>query len=376
MTVQPMSNPPSPQPGGGGSFQTMFGGNISDAAANAMQQYGYNSVKKVNGVNVDKYALITRFKQNRSSSDQTQYKKDVTLLKTLGYLTTKNPSRGTIEKAYTDFTTDFYTSDSNELTDYVTRRLSSTDETYTGTRQTTTRQLSTPTEATEIITTAFKDYLGTVPPVKTIKSFISELKKLESNLSARTVTTRDAQGNAVVTTTGGVATKADKEGLALNFVGKILEKQGIANAGPALNAGLTAIRKYANNMGVIVPDADIRKYALQYLQDGKLDNITEKLKTIAKVTYPGLAPFIDSGLDVKEIASQYMAKKSQILEIPVEMLNVWDKDVSKAISGQSMMSLDEFETSLRNNPLWQFTKNAKEKTANTVNNILRRFGLV
>ena len=93
MTVQPMSNPPSPQPGGGGSFQTMFGGNISDAAANAMQQYGYNSVKKVNGVNVDKYALITRFKQNRSSSDQTQYKKDITLLKTLGYLTTKNPSR-------------------------------------------------------------------------------------------------------------------------------------------------------------------------------------------------------------------------------------------------------------------------------------------
>lgn len=374
MTIQPIDT--TPKPTGGGSFQTMFGGDYTQAAKNALSESGYNSIKTVNGVNVDKVALINNFKKNRASADQTAYKNDISILKNLGYVTSKTASRTVIEKAYVNFLTDFYSSDVSTMNDYISQRLSTSDETFTGTRATTTRQLSTPTEAADIINKAFKDYLGTTPPAKVIKSFTNELKKLESSLAARTVTTRDAQGNSVVTTTGGVATNADKESLALNFVGKVLERQGIANAGPALNAGLTAIRKTANDFGVVLSDAEIRKSALQYVRDGKLDNIDMKLKNIAKVTYPGLAQYIDAGLSVKDVASQYIAKKSQILEMPIEMLNVFDKDISRALTGQQMMNLNDFEVSLRNNPLWQYTKNAREKAANTVNNILNRFGLV
>lgn len=374
MTIQPIDT--TPKPTGGGSFQTMFGGDYTQAAKNALSESGYNSIKTVNGVNVDKVALINNFKKNRASADQTAYKNDISILKNLGYVTSKTASRTVIEKAYVNFLTDFYSSDVSTMNDYISQRLSTSDETFTGTRATTTRQLSTPTEAADIISKAFKDYLGTTPPAKVIKSFTNELKKLESSLAARTVTTRDAQGNAVVTTTGGVATNADKESLALNFVGKVLERQGIANAGPALNAGLTAIRKTANDFGVVLSDAEIRKSALQYVRDGKLDNIDMKLKNIAKVTYPGLAQYIDAGLSVKDVASQYIAKKSQILEMPIEMLNVFDKDISRALTGQQMMNLNDFEVSLRNNPLWQYTKNAREKAANTINNILNRFGLV
>lgn len=374
MTIQPIDT--TPKPTGGGSFQTMFGGDYTQAAKNALSESGYNSIKTVNGVNVDKVALINNFKKNRASADQTAYKNDISILKNLGYVTSKTASRTVIEKAYVNFLTDFYSSDVSTMNDYISQRLSTSDETFTGTRATTTRQLSTPTEAADIISKAFKDYLGTTPPAKIIKSFTNELKKLESSLAARTVTTRDAQGNAVVTTTGGVATNADKESLALNFVGKVLERQGIANAGPALNAGLTAIRKTANDFGVVLSDAEIRKSALQYVRDGKLDNIDMKLKNIAKVTYPGLAQYIDAGLSVKDVASQYIAKKSQILEMPIEMLNVFDKDISRALTGQQMMNLNDFEVSLRNNPLWQYTKNAREKAANTINNILNRFGLV
>ncbi len=104
-------------------------------------------------------------------------------------------------------------------------------------------------------------------------------------------------------------------------ISKVLGKQeGIVNAGPTLNAGLTAIRKFANDYGVVIPDASVRAYAMQYLRDGKLDFITEKLKNISKATYPGLAQYIDQGLAPKEIASQYLAKKAQILEVPIESL--------------------------------------------------------
>ena len=373
MTIQPIDT--TPKPTGGGSFQTMFGGDYTQAAKNALSESGYNSIKTVNGVNVDKVALINNFKKNRASADQTAYKNDVSILKNLGYVTSKTASRTVIEKAYVNFLTDFYSSDVSTMNDYISQRLSTSDETFTGTRATTTRQLSTPTEAADIISKAFKDYLGTTPSAKIIKSFTNELKKLESSLAARTVTTRDAQGNAVVTTTGGVATNADKESLALNFVGKVLERQGIANAGPALNAGLTAIRKTANDFGVVLSDAEIRKSALQYVRDGKLDNIDMKLKNIAKVTYPGLAQYIDAGLSVKDVASQYIAKKSQILEMPIEMLNVFDKDISRALTGQQMMNLNDFEVSLRNNPLWQYTKNARDTFDNLGLKVLRDWGL-
>ena len=260
---------------------------------------------------------------------------------------------------------------------YATARLGTAAEQGIGTRTTTSRQQSTPSEAAQIITSAFRDYLGVLPGVKEVNAFTKALGALEKNLSARTITTRDAAGNATTTTVGGVATKEDREALALDFVGKALDKQeGIVNAGPTLNAGLTAIRKFANDYGVVIPDADVRGYAVQYLRDGKLDFITEKLKNISKARYPGLAQYVDQGLTVKDIASQYMVKKAQILEVPIETLNPFDNDIARAISGQTLETLGDFENRMRQSPLWQYTKNAKEKGADFVNNILSRFGMV
>lgn len=377
MSSPTMNTVPTPPPGGG-SYASMFGGgNFTDAAAQAAGQQGYNVKKNSNGTNVDKSSLINRFKQNRSSADQTAYRNDIELLKSLNYLTGKNPSRNTIDKEYTNFLTDFFNSDVADLGGYVTQRLSTTDATYTGSRTTTSRQVSTAAEATQIITSAFKDYLGVVPGAKEVTAFTKALSALEKNLAARTTTTRDASGNATTTTVGGVATKEDKETLALDFVSKALDKQqGIVNAGPTLSAGLTAIRKFANDYGVVIPDADVRGYAMQYLKDGKLDFITEKLKNISKARYPGLTQYIDQGLSVKDIASQYMVRKSQLLEVPVETLNPFDTDISRAIGGQTMETMGDFENRMRQSPLWQYTKNAKEKGATFVNNILSKFGMV
>ena len=377
MNTLPVPLPPN---NSGGSYSTMFGsGSFTDGAANSLRSQGYNLKKSSNGSNVDKTTLINRFKQNRSSSNQTAYRNDIELLKSLNYVTTKNPSRNTLEKSYTDFLTDFYSSDVNDLSDYVSQRLSTTDATFTGSRTTTSRQVSTADEAAKIITTAYKDYLNIIlpPGAKEVTSFVKALGSLEKNLAARTTTTRDASGNATTTTVGGVATKEDKETLALDFISKALSKQeGIVNAGPTLSAGLTAIRKFANDYGVVIPDADVRGYAVRYLKDGKLDFITEKLKNISKATYPGLAQYIDQGLAPKEIASQYLAKKAQILEVPIESLNVFDKDIARAISGQTLETLGDFENRMRQSPLWQYTKNAAQFGSNLANNILSKFGMV
>lgn len=372
MTVSPM--PPAPV--AGGSFATMLP-DYNQMAANAAGQSGYGNKKIINGVATDKASVLANFRQSRGAADQTEYQTNVEILKRLGLVSGKNPSRASVEKGYNALLTDFYLAPEKDFSSYVGTRLTTAQTQGVGTRTSVSRQQSTPAEATQIITSAFRDYLGVLPGVKEVTAFTKALVNLEKNLSARTVTTRDAEGNATTTTVGGVATKEDREALALDFVGKALEKQqGIPNAGPALNAGLTAIRKFANDYGVVIPDVDVRGYAMQYLKDGKLDFITEKLKNISKATYTGLAQYIDQGVTPREIASQYMAKKAQILEVPVESLNVFDKDIARAISGQTLETLGDFENRMRQNPLWQFTKNAKEMAANFTNNILSRFGMV
>jgi hypothetical protein len=365
-----------PTPPGGGFTNFLPGSNYNLGAADAAGQSGYGSRKIINGVATDKASELVRFRRIRGAADQSQYRDTVELLKRLGLVSGKNPSRSSVEKGYTSLLTDFYLAPEKDFGSYATTRLTTAQTQGVGTRTTTSRQQSTPSEAAQIITAAFKDYLGVLPGVKEVNAFTKALGALEKNLSARTITTRDAEGNATTTTVGGVATKEDRESLALNFVSKVLAAQGLKNPGPTLSAGLTAIRKFANDYGVVIPDADVRGYAVQYLRDGKLDFITEKLKNISKARYPGLAQYIDQGLTVKDVASQYMVRKAQLLEIPIETLNPFDTDVARAISGQVMETIGDFDNRMRQSPLWQYTKNAKEKGADFINNILSRFGMV
>jgi hypothetical protein len=365
-----------PTPPGGGFTNFLPGSNYNLGAADAAGQSGYGSRKIINGVATDKASELVRFRRIRGAADQSQYRDTVELLKRLGLVSGKNPSRSSVEKGYTSLLTDFYLAPEKDFGSYATARLTTAQTQGVGTRTTTSRQQSTPSEAAQIITAAFKDYLGVLPGVKEVNAFTKALGALEKNLSARTITTRDAAGNATTTTVGGVATKEDRESLALNFVSKVLAAQGLKNPGPTLSAGLTAIRKFASDYGVVIPDADVRGYAVQYLRDGKLDFITEKLKNISKARYPGLAQYIDQGLTVKDVASQYMVRKAQLLEVPIETLNPFDTDVARAISGQVMETIGDFDNRMRQSPLWQYTKNAKEKGADFINNILSRFGMV
>jgi hypothetical protein len=376
MTVSP--TPPAPiKPTAGGSFATLLP-DYNALAADASGQYGYGTKKIINGIATDKASQLAKFRQNiRTSANQSEYQNNVEILKRLGLVSGKSPSRTSVDTGYDALLTDFYLSPDKDFSTYISTRLTTAQTKGIGTSTTTSRQQSTSAEAAQIITDAFKGYLNIIPNASTITSFTKDLINLEKKLSARTTTTRDAAGNATTTTVGGVATKEDREALALNYVSKILGKQeGIVNAGPTLAAGLTAIRKFANDYGVVVPDADIRGYAMQYVRDGKLDFITEKLKNISKARYPGLTQYIDQGLSVKDVASQYMVRKAQLLEVPIETLNPFDTDVSRAISGQVMETIGDFDNRMRQSPLWQYTKNAKEKGASFVNNILSKFGMV
>jgi hypothetical protein len=71
-----------------------------------------------------------------------------------------------------------------------------------------------------------------------------------------------------------------------------------------------------------------------------------------------------------------MARKAQLLELPLESLNVFDLDVNKVLSGQSLMAMSDYDTIIRQNPLYKFTMQAREKASEFATNILKDFGLM
>jgi hypothetical protein len=364
MTVGPTTpTPPAPSPGG--SY-----GNYLPGVGGVSSNLGLSTSKNVFGTLMTKTRAKQFFMDAQQSGD---YSLITSLLSQKGYLTGKGNNVKTVESNWNTFLDVVYQSDVTNISDFT-----GIGETGTGAGTTSAvyKSLTGKISGTELINTLFTDYIGVLPGVKEIKTILTALDTLEQKRATRQVTSRDASGNIVQTTTGGV-TDQDRENLILGFIGKRIPAEGIENIGGAIGNNLASIRKFANEHGIVLPDTDIRKMALNsVLSKTGLDDTAVKIRNIAKSRYPSLIPYIDAGLSVKEIGSQYMARKAQLLEIPLESLNVFDLDVNKVLSGQSLMAMSDYDTIIRQNPLYKFTMQAREKASEFATNILKDFGLM
>ena len=66
----------------------------------------------------------------------------------------------------------------------------------------------------------------------------------------------------------------------------------------------------------------------------------------------------------------------QILEVPVDQIDLNDKTLQMAISGDKPMSLYDYQNALRKDPRWQYTNNAKTSVADSVQKVLQDFGFM
>ena len=107
-----------------------------------------------------------------------------------------------------------------------------------------------------------------------------------------------------------------------------------------------------------------------------LDTIETKFNNLARIQYQGLVPYLDQGLSVKDIAGSYMSKMAQMLELNPASITIDNNKIQKALTGEKLKPLYEFEMDLRNDPEWQFTNNARDEASNYAYTILRDFGLI
>jgi hypothetical protein len=106
-----------------------------------------------------------------------------------------------------------------------------------------------------------------------------------------------------------------------------------------------------------------------------MDTYANHYKTTAKSMFPGLSSQIDSGMTVANLAQPYQQTMGQLLEIDPSSIKLSDPMIRKALQGTqgaaaggtttpTSQPLWQFENTVRSDPRWALTQNARD-TAST-----------
>jgi hypothetical protein len=107
-------------------------------------------------------------------------------------------------------------------------------------------------------------------------------------------------------------------------------------------------------------------------------DIERQLQTLAKQARPALASSIDQGLTAKQVADTYAAYAADILEVPVQSIDMSVGKFRKALDGDKLMSISEWQRPLKSDPNygWQYTSTANKQAMDVATAIARAFGAI
>lgn len=126
--------------------------------------------------------------------------------------------------------------------------------------------------------------------------------------------------------------------------------------------------------------SEAARLQLSKIESGKMtfDEAQEMFKQAALAKYSYLKPQFDAGLTLRQIADPAISAISSILEKDANAVTVNDPMVQKYLygtDGRGVMPMYKYESMLRQDPSWQFTKNAREQMSGLASFIGRKFGI-
>lgn len=229
------------------------------------------------------------------------------------------------------------------------------------------------------------------------KLHAEELKR--QSTSTRTVD--PITGNAYGSSIGWAPlSEQDRVEMRLNFIvkgDKKIESVGLRQAsqedleeaGGVIGASYGKLNKIAADYGVQLTHEDLLERVNRAIKPGGVtagvspDSMNtgltaeeNSIKTSAKIRFKALAPYIDQGLKVSDISSNFQRLKEKEYGLADNSINIYDDDVMKALSGDGIASVNDFLLGVRSNPLWRKTPKANEMAAEFLNTILKSWGKV
>jgi peptidoglycan hydrolase-like protein with peptidoglycan-binding domain len=154
------------------------------------------------------------------------------------------------------------------------------------------------------------------------------------------------------------------------------------DVGGTAGESLRGLREYADQMGV-KRDGQWLLSASRSIATGlsTIDDWIGEMREEAKTKYVALAPRIDAGMTVRDIASTYLNQMADTLELDVDQIGLDDPSIQRALMGKADQqgmptteTLWDFDQSLRKDPRWALTKNANATANGVALNVLQAFG--
>lgn len=115
---------------------------------------------------------------------------------------------------------------------------------------------------------------------------------------------------------------------------------------------------------------------LQRLNQGEsIETFKQLIRNTAKVGLPDkVGALIDQGVDLDTIYTPYKNMMAATLEVNPDTIQLNDPTLRMAIGPDKEMSLYDYQRSLRKDPRWQYTNNARADVSKAALQVLKDFG--
>lgn len=237
-----------------------------------------------------------------------------------------------------------------------------------------------PTKAKSTINSVVNDLLGREATAEEVKLYSDKLKAKQSNKASRTITTYEMiDGVRTAKSTGGL----DEVQFLTNIIQKTPEykkaqttKEEVKKSKETGYRDVLAKTAMANGLD-INQFADASQWASRIAAGEPIETFKQTIRNAAKLGLPdSVKNLVDQGIDLDTIYSPYKQTMASILEINPDTIRVNDPMLRKAIGPDKEMSIYDFQKTLKQDPRWQYTNNAKEDVSNSVQKVLKDFGFM
>ena len=142
--------------------------------------------------------------------------------------------------------------------------------------------------------------------------------------------------------------------------------------------------QYAYSMGVKMSDSWYQN-EIQGIEKGthSFADLQAGIRNQAKAQFSQFSTQIDAGQTIQDLASPYIQQMGQILEVNPQNLSAFDPTIKSALTykdpstgASGSQPLWQFENTLRQDPRWLQTNNARDTMMSTAHGVLQSFGFV
>jgi len=137
------------------------------------------------------------------------------------------------------------------------------------------------------------------------------------------------------------------------------------------------LRQTMMSMGVFLPENTLASDVAQ-IAGGQSDinSVAAQLRTQAQARYPAYATQINEGVNPSDIADPYIQQAQSLLEQGPGQLNIQSPLIQQTLTNPNPVSLTDFENTVRQQPAWLQTNNARDSIMSVAHQVLTDFGFM